>query len=210
MTTLRNILAEADPIGHEDGPNEGQRVRIRHVVVAAASRVDARPRRARYRVPLTTLVAVASFVAIGIVVAFDPTWPQAGSIAQAAVRFEVRLAEDQPGPGLRAARVANSNRSVYLHPEIVVTNADIERSGVIPGDTALHFWIDVRLTAAGAQKMRQATMSHFGRPVAILIDGEVVATPTVKSPIGAAAVISGDFSRADAQRIADGMRIDAP
>jgi preprotein translocase subunit SecD len=50
-------------------------------------------------------------------------------------------------------------------------------------------------------------MNHLGRPVAILIDGEVVSVPTVKSPIGAAAVISGDFTRADAERIAQGMNI---
>jgi len=65
----------------------------------------------------------------------------------------------------------------------------------------------VRLNAAGADKMRRATMNHLGRPVAILIDGEVVSVPTVKSPIGAAAVISGDFTRADAERIAQGMNI---
>jgi preprotein translocase subunit SecD len=41
----------------------------------------------------------------------------------------------------------------------------------------------------------------------MLIDGEVVAAPTLKSPIGDAAVISGDFTQSEAQRIADGMRI---
>src|SRR5204863_9868661 len=113
-----------------------------------------------------------------------------------------------PAPGLTAARVANSNRAIYLHPEIIVTNADIAFSNVIPGNTpAQQFWIDVRLNAAGADKMRRATMNHLGRPVAILIDGEVVTAPTVKSPIGAAAVISGDFTRADAERIAQGMNI---
>jgi preprotein translocase subunit SecD len=95
---------------------------------------------------------------------------------------------------------------VYLHPEVVVTNDDIAFSSVIPGNTpSEQFWIDVRLNAAGAAKMRQATMNHLGRPVAILIDGEVVSAPTVKSPIGAAAVISCDCTRAEAERIAQGM-----
>jgi preprotein translocase subunit SecD len=101
--------------------------------------------------------------------------------------------------------VGTSTRTIYLHPEIVVTNGDIARSSVIPGDTAAHFWIDVRLNAAGAEKMRQATMNQLGRPVAILIDGDVVIAPTVKSPIGAAAVISGDYTQIDAERIANGM-----
>jgi len=53
--------------------------------------------------------------------------------------------------------------------------------------------------------MRQPTTTHIGKPVAILIDGDVALAPTVKSPIGAAAMITGDFTRADAERIADGI-----
>ena len=152
------------------------------------------------------MAVVLTFASIvTAMIAASAVW-QRGSTAQAAVRFEVRLAEEQPAAGLRAARVA-SNRTIYLHPEIVVTNGDIERSGIISGDTPTHFWIDVRLNAAGAAKMRQATMNHLGRPVAILIDGEVVSAPTVKSPIRGAAVISGDFTRADAERIVNGMTI---
>ena len=132
-------------------------------------------------------------------------WQRGASTVQAAVRFEVRLAEEQPLVGLQAVRVS-STRVVYLHPEVVVTNSDIAFSSVIPGNTpSEQFWIDVRLNAAGAAKMRQATMNHLGRPVAILIDGEVVSLPTVKSPIGAAAVISGDYTREEAQKIADGI-----
>jgi preprotein translocase subunit SecD len=152
---------------------------------------------------------LATLAVIGMIVATSSIWPRDGSLAQAAVRFEVRLAEDQPAPGLRTAAVGNSNRTIYLHPEIVVTNNDIERSSVIAGDAPARFWIDVRLNAAGAAKMRQATANHLGKPVAILINGVVVTAPTLKSPIGAAAVISGDYTQADAQRIADGM-IGAP
>ena len=92
-------------------------------------------------------------------------------------------------------------------PEIIVTTSDIAASTVMPGDSPLHFWIDVRLNADAADAMRRVTAEHFGRPVAILIDGEVVSARTVKSVIGAAAMISGDYSRADAQRIADGMKL---
>jgi len=106
--------------------------------------------------------------------------------------------------------VERSNRTVYLHPEIVVTNSDIARSRVIPGGSPSQFGIDVQLTSAGAEKMRQATMSHLGKPVAILIDGSVVIAPSVKSAIGAAAVITGDYTQADAQRIAAGMTGAAP
>jgi hypothetical protein len=204
MTTLKEVLGAADPLRHEEGPTENQRARLRHTIATAASSA-VQPSRVRRRMPLALLGAFA-FLVIVLMVAFSSMSPFSGSTAHAAVRFEVRLAEEQAASGLTAARVANSNRTVYLHPEVVVTNADIAFSNVIPGNTSSEqFWIDVRLNADGAHRMRQATMTHLGRPVAILIDGEVVTAPTLKSPIGAAAVISGDYARADAERIAQGM-----
>jgi len=207
MTDIRDVLATADPVRYERRPTEAERDRLRHTIVASAPQSDAQSQRTRRPILVPVLVTLAM---IGLTVAASSMWPRSGSLAQAAIRFEVRLAEDQPAPGLRAARVGSSNRTVYVHPEVVVTNDDIERSSVIAGDTPSHFWIDVRLNAAGAEKMRRATAGHLGKPVAILIDGEVVALPTLKSPIGAAAVISGDFTQANAQRIAGGMRGAAP
>jgi preprotein translocase subunit SecD len=207
MTQLRNVLAAADPFRREQQPTQVERDRVRHTVVAAASRGDAQSERTRRAILAPVLV---TFAVIGMIVTASSMWPRSGSLAQAAVRFEVRLAEDQPASGLRAARVGSSNRTVYLHPEIVVSNDDIERSSVIAGETPSHFWIDVRLNASGADKMRRATANHLGKPVAILINGDVVTAPTLKSPIGAAAVISGDYTQADAQRIAGGMTGAAP
>jgi protein TonB len=39
--------------------------------------------------------------------------------------------------------------------------------------------------------MQSATAAHLGRPLAILIDGRVVAAPTVKAPIGDSATLTG-------------------
>ena len=208
MTTLQSLLVAADPVRHEDGPSGDRRARLRHAIITAAARVEAPPGVALHSAPAAILVSLIVIIFIGAMVGFF--WSGDGGVAQAAVRFEVHLAEDHAASGLRSARVGGSDRIIYLHPEIVVANGDIARSTVIQGSTPSQFWIDVRLNAAGAEKMRQATMNHLGRPIAILIDGEVVMVPTVKSPIGAAATISGDFSRADAQRIADGMAVASP
>lgn len=53
--------------------------------------------------------------------------------------------------------------------------------------------------------MRQATAAHLSRPVAILIDGKVVIAPVVRSAISSSAIITGDYSRVDAERIANGI-----
>jgi len=93
-----------------------------------------------------------------------------------------------------------------LHPEIVVSNDDIAQSWVSE-DGPSQFRIAVQLLPSGAERMRQATANHVGRPVAILIDGSVVMAPVVRAPIGDSAVISGKYTRAEAERIADGMRL---
>jgi preprotein translocase subunit SecD len=133
-------------------------------------------------------------------------WPGAATL-QAAIRFEVRLAEDHPSPGLREARIAGSDQVVYVHQEIVVTNDDIAQSSVVPGDGPSRYGVGVEFNAAGAEKMRQATASHVGRPVAILIDGDVVTAPVLRSPISTSAVISGDYTQAEAERMVNGIGI---
>ena len=204
MTRLRHLLQSADPLRYESDDVERGRDRLRQTIMAAAS-AGSTSQHVRHRMSLAVLVTVASVI-VALVIVGSQIWLRAGGTVQAAVRFEVRLAEDQPAAGLEATRVA-ANRTIYLHREVIVTNADIARSSVIPGATPSQFWIDVRLNSAGAEKMRQATTNHIGKPVAIIIDGDVVSAPTVKSPIGGAAVISCDCTRADAERIVNGMAI---
>jgi SecD/SecF fusion protein len=65
----------------------------------------------------------------------------------------------------------------------------------------------VTFNAAGAENMRRATASHLNAPLALLVDGDVISAPTLRSPISESAIVSGDFTRAEAERIAEGMRV---
>jgi len=202
MINLSNLLRQADPLNDDSRHLDEARDRIRRNVVAAAS--VSQPPSGR-SLPRRRIVfgAVGAFAAGLIVVGLLVGSGDRGTL-QAAVRFEVRLAEDQPVPGLIVARIANSGRVIYLHPEAVVTNDDIAQSWVLP-DGPDHFSVSVEFLQPGAHRMRQATAAHLGRPVAILIDGKVVIAPVVRSAISTSAVITGDYSRADAERIADGL-----
>jgi preprotein translocase subunit SecD len=102
------------------------------------------------------------------------------------------------------ARVAGTDRLVYLHPEAIATNDDVERAEVVAGEGG-RFSIAVRFTPSGAQKMERATSAAVGKRLAVLIDGQVVADPVVRGPIGASGVLTGNFSRADADKIAAGI-----
>jgi hypothetical protein len=45
----------------------------------------------------------------------------------------------------------------------------------------------------------------FALTLTILLDGQVVMTPTVRAPIGDSAVISDDLSKAEAEKIVKGI-----
>jgi hypothetical protein len=205
MKTVSDLLRDADPLRHEPDRLAEARDRLRQAVVTAPSDATA---------PLTTwfrariaLLATAAAVVIAMVAVGSQIWSPGGATLQAAVRFEVRLAEDGPAAGLREARVSGSDRVIYLHQEVIVTNSDVAQCRVVQGDNASRFGVAVEFNAAGAQRMRQATASHIGKPAAVLIDGEVVTAPVIRAPIGALGLISGDYTRAEAERIVGGIGV---
>jgi hypothetical protein len=202
MKSVSDMLREADPLRHEPVPGAGDRERIRRAVVAGAGASE--PALTRFRASVAVMALVAAIL-IAIAALGSRTGPQGSATVYAAVRFEVRLAEEQPGADRRAAKVAGSDRVIYLHDEVVVTNDDIARSAVAPGGTPSTFNIGIRFNEAGAEKMRRATANHLGKPLAVLIDGEVVMAPTLRSPISDSALISGDYSQAEAERIVNGI-----
>jgi len=200
---LQELLQEADPLQHEGMPPLEQRDVCRRFVLASLADVEASPRpRGLSRAVFTG--AAASGLLIACLLGLRITVPE---VVQAAVRFEVHLAEDRPGPGLREAKLPDSGRVIYLHPEAVLTNSDISSARIIPGTDANHYGVSVEFNAAGARKMAAATANHLGKPVAILLDGKIAAAPTLRSPIGSSAVISGQFTKAEVERIVKGITL---
>jgi preprotein translocase subunit SecD len=102
------------------------------------------------------------------------------------------------------AQIGNSGRLIYLHPEIVVNNDDIAESSLVD-EGGGRVAIAVRFEPAGAERMRQATKGHIGRPLAILIDGRVVMAPTLRGPVSDSAMITGVYTKAEAQRVVEGI-----
>jgi hypothetical protein len=202
MKTIRERLQEADPLQYEPVMLAHRRDQIRQATVAAASVGTPKTATLRPRIAIVATVVVA-FVAV---LTFGPhRWPLGVVDLQAAVRFEMRLAESSPASGLREMKVLDSDRTVYVYEDVVVSNSDISRAQVIDVGGPSRFGVAVEFTAEGAQKMQAATTGHIGKPVAILVDGEVVMAPTLRAPISTSAVINGDYTRAQAERIANGI-----
>ena len=198
MKTLSEILRDADPLAYEPRRSVQERRMSRQMVLGASHVGDDVPQRP------TALATIVALAIMGIALS-SLYWSRTAVDAVAAVRFEVRLAEENPAPGLREAAIPGTGRNTYLHPEPVVVNSDIAEAYVVQGASASMFGVSVTFNAEGAARMFRATQSHIGRPLAILVDGEVAAAPVVRSPISTAAILSGNFERAEAERIVGGI-----
>ena len=203
MNDIRELLQEADPIRHESSTSLERRYAQKRTILAAASSgkrcAGALPKkrsRAAFFITAASIVILALFLG-------DRLWSPFVQDVHAAVRFEVRLAEDRPGPGLREAKVSGTDRSVYLHEKVIATNADISAARVIHVGDAYN--VGIEFNKAGAKKMREATGMHIGKPIAILLDGQVVMAPVLRSPIDTSAEITGGFTKAEAEKVVNGI-----
>ena len=199
MSSLKQLLQDADPFVREQQRTDARREHVRSVVLRSAPAAsEAPPSRRR----VVTLVITCVSVVLGIVALGYGMWGL-GTPLSAAMRFEVRLAEEQPVPGLLVAQIGTSKNAIYLHPEIVVNNDDVAQSWI--SEDGPGFGVALQFVPSGAERMRAATASHVGRPMAVLIDGAVVMAPIVRAPIGDLAMITGGFTREQAEKIADGI-----
>jgi len=197
MKTVPELLREADPLVYEPRRSPQHRRANRQEILAVPS-VNEELGRRRF-----VTAAVAALAVVGIA-AGSRYWSRLAVDVVAAVRFEVHLAEENPANGLREAVVAGARRRIYLHQETVVTNSDIAQAQVIQGEAST-FNISITFTADGAARMLRASQAHIGRPMAILLDGEVVMAPVVRTAVTTSATISGNYTRATAEKIVDGI-----
>jgi RNA polymerase sigma factor (sigma-70 family) len=197
MKDVRELLREADPLRDEPTWQVSRELRL-HTFLESASgvRPDSGPSRKRSR--RTALFAIAALT-IGGCVLGPRIWPIFVGELQAAVLFEVMLADDRPAPGLRQAKVSGSDRSIHLHGEVIVTNGDIAVARAVPISGSSEYSIDIEFNTSGAAKMRAATANHLGKLAAILLNGQVVMAPTLRTPIAA--------SQAQAEKIVKGIEI---
>ena len=61
------------------------------------------------------------------------------------------------------------------------------------------------LSPPGGGRQGRTTAAHIGKPIALLLDGQVAMAPTLRSPITNAATITGNFSQQEAEKLATGL-----
>jgi TonB family protein len=133
------------------------------------------------------------------------------AIAQgrSAARLEIRLAENAFTPGLAEAVQQGTGQRVYLYPTALATTGDITSARVIDNGNSI-FSIEVTFSAPAAARIASGTGAHLGRPLAIILDGQVISVATVRAQISNTALLTGPFNAAAAQTLASRLAPAAP
>ncbi len=152
---------------------------------------------------MAALVVVMGTTAAGAARALPLDVPSLRAQAGPATVLEVRLAENDPASGLIETPVPGSDRRIYLHPASLATTADVTSASVIDAGNS-QFSVAVAFGEAAAARMVSATQAHLGRPVAIVLDGQVLAVMTLRAPVSDSAMITG-VTEEQARRLAAGL-----
>jgi preprotein translocase subunit SecD len=124
--------------------------------------------------------------------------------------LEVRLAQTEKATRVEDATdfidafLRGSGRRLHLHRIPLVTNNDVVQARVVENRGTLG--VELRFSPEGAVRMEIATSGHHGKPLAIILNGELVAAPLVRDTISTHLVIAAGFTRDEAQRIASGLQ----
>ena len=123
-----------------------------------------------------------------------------------AVTLEFRPGNQSPMKGLTEMIVVGTDQKVFISQEVVVSNNDIASAQVIEGFGSPQ--ILIVFTGAGAEKFSRATEKNIGRPLGIVIDGQLYSAPIVRQTISSPRmIISGRFTQEEALRIVNGIKI---
>lgn len=154
----------------------------------------------RLVVTATAVVALLGGATRTVVAALPLTVPGAGLAQGPQAQLEIRLADFMPAAGLVNAVVDGTGQTIYQDLRALVTADDVSSARVVEA-LGGRFVVDVTFKDDASARLSQATATHVGKPVTIVLDGRVVAAPIVRSPIGRRALLTGNFTRTQAEAI---------
>jgi preprotein translocase subunit SecD len=117
-------------------------------------------------------------------------------------KFEIRKAQSKPGAGLIEITDPYRNEKYYMFPDAIITNQDIIEAHLVgrSAETPPSYDVGLTFTKEGAERMSKVGPMP-GDVMVILIDRQVVLTPTLQEKVHDQVVIGGEVSREWAERI---------
>ena len=98
----------------------------------------------------------------------------------------------------------SNNKMFYLIPDYATVsgkffkNAKVDFGGEFKTDLCVHFEFDDE----GGKRFHELTSRNIGKPLAIVLDGEIVQVATINSAIGKSGLIQGNFQAEEANTLA--------
>jgi preprotein translocase subunit SecD len=98
----------------------------------------------------------------------------------------------------------SSSKMFYLIPDYATVsgkyfkNAKVDFGGEFKTDLCVHFEFDDE----GGKRFHELTSRNIGKPLAIVLDGEIVQVATINSAIGKSGLIQGNFQAEEANTLA--------
>ncbi len=90
-----------------------------------------------------------------------------------------------------------------------VMTGDILQNAIASQDEFNQWQIQFNLTGDGSSQFYEYTRNHIGQPLVIVLDGRVLSAPVINAAISDSGVITGQFSREEADGLAVQMRYGA-
>jgi len=121
-----------------------------------------------------------------------------------AITLEFRPGSQSPMEGLTEMTVVGTDQKIYISQDVVVSSNDIVSARVIEGFGSPQ--ILIVFTRVGAENFSRATENNIGKPLGIVIDGQLFSAPIVRQTISTPRmIISGRFTQEEALRIVNGI-----
>ena len=122
--------------------------------------------------------------------------------------FELRLASHEKVEGWeRVLGPEPQFTPLWVSPEVALSNSDLARAWPARSTEGKPS-VGVLLTEDGALKLARLTKRHFGKTVAVILDGRVDSVPTIRDEItGGQAMIHGNFTEEETGSIAKGIMV---
>jgi preprotein translocase subunit SecD len=115
---------------------------------------------------------------------------------------EIRLAVPEPRQGFTGLTLEETGESLYLSPEVVITNEHIAGAKVVEGGGE-YSAVEIRLTPDGRQRFADFTGAHLNQRAAILVNGRIALAPTIRAQLTEGLVlVTGRFTAEEARRLA--------
>jgi hypothetical protein len=124
-------------------------------------------------------------------------------------KVEIRRAEKLTEEGLTKMTLPGSEEAVYVHGAATLTTADIHHATVGRDITRAPI-LELTLNGAGAVKAAELVKNHFGKPIAVLVDGKLLVAPKLLSRSTDRLVFAIAQSEAELEKLARAINGQTP